>query len=175
MLSLIICIQIQNSISLLVSCDRKITNWRVETNCMNNIIKKCWFVEKAKLTICLRYRIISFPFDTKHYQLLQYLYYPGKDFKLTAALFRSKSHIIQSNRSSLWGNCNTFFKYIVYFLSHRRPEGFKVPFFFIYYNSWKKEVKKIQIDDLRDILSHWCLRPFDEVLFWDPEALELMI
>ena len=46
--------------------------------------------EKAKLTICLRYRIISFPFDTKHYQLLQYLYYPGKDFKLTAALFRSK-------------------------------------------------------------------------------------
>lgn len=131
--------------------------------------------KKAKLTICLRYRIISFPFDTKHYQLLQYLYYPGKDFKLTAALFRSKSHIIQSNRSSLWGNCNTFFKYIVNFLSHRRPEGFKVPFFFIYYNSWRKEVKKIQIDDLRDILSHWCLRPFDEVLFWDPEALKLMI
>jgi len=45
--------------------------------------------EKAKLRICLRYRIISFPFDT-NYHLLQYLYYPGKDFKLTAALFRSK-------------------------------------------------------------------------------------
>lgn len=173
MLSLIICIQIQNSISLLVSCDRKITNCRVETNCMNN--KKLLVCEKAKLRICLQYRIISFPFDTKHYQLLQYLYCPGKDFKLTAALFRSKSHIIQSNRSSLWGNCNTFFKYIVNFLRHRRPEGFKVPFFFIYYNSWRKEVKCYQIDDLRDILSHWCLRPFDEVLFWDTEALELMM